>query len=594
MADKTKRTPRATRRPSKRVTRKAVKLQAPSQQAVMRAAFELSRQLSLEVRENELVGVFAQTLTALLPGRHLCIRVVDPKSLELTSLHAEGPLEVAARSAPLALKRSALKRTRLPESLARSPRLRVVDRYERLFATSNGGFSVPLVASQELFGLCNVEYPPPHDLSAVDEPIVIPLANQLSVALRNLNLIGEARYYRDYMRKMLDIAKSLIIVVDRDQHVAVANRAMLEYVGEGAELIGQTLAEVRARSTAPEPRLATLLADGLHGVAYSDCEVQLWRRGMDEMGRVIFSTSVLRAPDGRIDGVIAIGQDVGHLRSLERQVIQAEKLATLGQLAAGVVHELNNPLTSISVYGDYLVKLLERSGDRTEVDKAIKVVEGAARIQKLTRDLMSYARPSGEYEWVAVNEVVRQALVFQKLTRDLMSYARPSGEYEWVAVNEVVRQALVFCEHVVKRAEADVELQLREGLPRVFAIRAQLHQVLINLITNACHSLTTGPQSVRLMTALEEDGSAICVEVADTGVGIGQLDRGRVFDPFFTTKKDGRGTGLGLSIVKNIIEGHGGSITFESRVGIGTTFHVRLPIKGAPGKESGAIKEQRG
>src|SRR5207237_3755929 len=112
-------------------------------------------------------------------------------------------------------------------------------------------------------------------------------------------------------------------------------------------------------------------------------------------------------------------------RSLERQVIQAEKLATLGQLAAGVVHELNNPLTSISIYGDYLVRLLERVGEKPDVDKANKIVEATLRIQKLTRDLMSYARPS--------------------------------GAPEWVDLNDVVRQALVFCEHVIKRAEAQVE-----------------------------------------------------------------------------------------------------------------------------------------
>jgi signal transduction histidine kinase len=229
-------------------------------------------------------------------------------------------------------------------------------------------------------------------------------------------------------------------------------------------------------------------------------------------------------------------------------VIQAEKLATLGQLAAGVVHELNNPLTSISVYGDYLVRRLDRVGDKADVEKATKVVEGAARIQKLTRDLMSYARPS--------------------------------GEPEWVNVNEVVRQALTFCEHVVKRAEANVELKLADELPKVHAIRAQLHQVLINLITNACHAQTAPGGHVALTTTLVEGGRAVRVSVADDGVGITALDRDRVFEPFFTTKKDGKGTGLGLSIVKNIVEGHGGTVTFEGGLnGAATTFVITLPLQ---------------
>jgi two-component system, NtrC family, sensor kinase len=526
------------------------KLTRATQPAVMQAALELSRQLSLEVREEELVGTFAATLGQLLPGRYLCLRVIDPRTLELTSLIADGPLAARdeMRTAPLMLKRSALKRTRLPEAILSTGRIRIVDAYQPVFAGTTSGFSVPLVASGELFGLCNVEYAPPNDLTGDDEPVLIPLANQLSVALRNSNLLGEARYYRDYLRKVIDVAPALIVVIDRDGRLAVMNRAMQRYLGVGQEAIGQTLEQFRGRSTAPEPRLSSLIAEGLEGEEYTDREVVLWRQHKQAFGRGLFNTSVLRAPDGSIDGVIAIGQEIERVRSLERQVIQAEKLATLGQLAAGVVHELNNPLTSISVYGDYLVRLIERVGDKSDVDKANKVVEGALRIQKLTRDLMSYARPS--------------------------------GDVESVALNDVVKQALVFCEHVIRRAEARVELHLAEGLPRVRAIRTQLHQVLINLITNACHALPDEGQTLTLTTAREN--GHVRVVVADTGIGIDGSDREHVFEPFFTTKKDGKGTGLGLSIVKNIVEGHGGTVTFESQVGAGTTFVITLPV----GKES--------
>lgn len=540
---------RAAKRAQKPKTKKP-KLTPPSHEAVMQAAFELSRHLSLEVREEELIGTFAATLGSLLPGRYLCLRVVDPKTLALTSMISDGPLTagvLAMQALPLAVKRSALRRTRLSDRVTRSQRIRIVDGYERVFSDSAGGFSVPLVASGEMFGLLNVEYPPPRDLSEADEPVTIPLANQLSVALRNLTLLGEARYYRDYLRKMIDVANALIIVIDRDANVAVMNTTMQRYLGFGPEVIGMPLEEIRRRSVAPEPRLSTLLLAGLRGIEYSDCEVPLWRRHTDTLGRAMFNTSVLRAPDGSIDGVIGIGNDVERMRSLERQVIQAEKLATLGQLAAGVVHELNNPLTSISVYGDYLVRLFERGSEKGDLDKANKIVEGAARIQKLTRDLMSYARPS--------------------------------GEYEWVLINDVVKQALVFCEHIVRRGEAEVTLALADELPRVHAIRAQLHQVLINLITNAIHALPPTGGHVTIGSELVDGGRAVQVRVADSGVGIGALDRAHVFEPFFTTKKDGKGTGLGLSIVKNIVEGHGGQVRFESEIGMGTTFFITLPIQ---------------
>jgi two-component system, NtrC family, sensor kinase len=137
----------------------------------------------------------------------------------------------------------------------------------------------------------------------------------------------------------------------------------------------------------------------------------------------------------------------------------------------------------------------------------------------------------------------------------------------------------VFCEHIVRRGEAEVTLALADELPRVHAIRAQLHQVLINLITNAIHALPPPGGQVTIGTELVDGGRAVEVRVADTGVGIGALDRAHVFEPFFTTKKDGKGTGLGLSIVKNIVEGHGGQVRFESEVGMGTTFFITLPIE---------------
>ncbi len=538
-------------RAPKTARRRVGLLKPPSLERVMQVAFALAKEVSLEMREEELVGTFAAALRDLLPGRLLCLRIVEPRTLRLTSLVADGPVleALGEESAPLAIKRSALKRTRVPDSMTASHRVRVVDSYEPVFKGSQKGFSVPLVASGEIFGMLNVEYPAGQDLAADDEPLVIPLANQLSVALRNQNLLGETRYYRDYLRQVIDVANALIVVIDRKQKITVMNAAMQRYLGWGPEVIGMDLHAAKRRGIeAPEPRLSTLLLEGLSGREFADVELSITRKD-GSLGRALFNISVVRAADGSVDGVLGIGQGLERIRSLERQVIQAEKLATLGQLAAGVVHELNNPLTSISVYADYLVKLLDKEGLAQDLDKAKKIVDGAARIQKLTRDLMSYARPS--------------------------------GEMEPVQINEVVRQSLVFCEHLLHRAEAVVELRLADHLPRVRAIRTQLHQVFINLITNACHALPAPGQTIGVSTVLSADGRELTIEVADSGVGVDEPDRARIFEPFFTTKKEGKGTGLGLSIVKNIVEGHGGRVTFQSRDGEGTTFKISLPVEPA-------------
>ena len=186
--------------------------------------------------------------------------------------------------------------------------MEVRDSYQPLFTVSSGGFSVPLVASGELFGLLNVEYPPDANAANADEPLVIPLANQLSVALRNLHLLGETRYYRDYLRQTIDVANALILVVDRDRRIAVMNAAMQRYAGFGSEVIGSDIDDVRAKSIAPEPRLGTLLMEGLRGREYADTEVLVMNYSTRELKRAVFNTSVIRAPDGSIDGVIAVGR----------------------------------------------------------------------------------------------------------------------------------------------------------------------------------------------------------------------------------------------------------------------------------------------
>ncbi len=531
----------ARRRKSTPTPKVKHRLRPLSQTAVMQATFDLAKELSLEMREEELVTAFAKKLSTLLPERLLCLRVVDPRTLQVRAMVTHGRCDEKVRSQSLYLKASAVKRTHLPDEILTSGRVKIVDENKLVMRGSNAGFAVPLVASRQLFGLLNVEYSDGQDLSEMDEPVIIMLANQLSVALHNLSLLGEARYLRDYLRQVIDVANALIIVIDRNGRVVVMNRAMQKFLDLDARVIGTSVETLDTSDL--EHRLAPLLLAGLSGREHIDGEVTLARDGAAVA--TLFNTSILRSADGAIEGVIGVGQDLQRVRQLERQIIQTEKLATLGQLAAGVVHELNNPLTSITVYGSYLEKLLSKGGQAEDREKAQRIVDGAARIQKLTRDLTSYSRPA--------------------------------GEFERVSLNDVVRQALSFCEHVVKSSEAVLEVAFSEGLPSVMAIPAQLHQVLINLITNACHALPVPGLIIEVRTGLSPTGDSICVEVCDHGVGIDKLDSDHIFEPFFTTKKDGKGTGLGLSIVKNIVEAHGGRITFDSRPGEGTTFLIMLP-----------------
>ena len=237
------------------------------------------------------------------------------------------------------------------------------------------------------------------------------------------------------------------------------------------------------------------------------------------------------------------------LQDLRAQVIQSEKLASLGQIAAGIVHELNNPLTTIVAYSDFLRKKLDRTGgERSDVERLSRINEAAERILRFSRDLTAYSRPSSEV---------------------------PAP----VAIHDVIDRALVFCAHELDTTGVMVERQFGE-VRAVRGVAGQLTQVFVNLFTNAAHAMRGGGGMLTITTAMH--GDEVEITVSDDGHGIDAEHRDRVFEPFFTTKADQSGTGLGLSIVRGIVQSHGGRIRVDENEPRGTVFCVGLPTAAAP------------
>ncbi len=245
-------------------------------------------------------------------------------------------------------------------------------------------------------------------------------------------------------------------------------------------------------------------------------------------------------------------KDATELRRLQAQVIQAEKLASLGQIAAGIVHELNNPLTSIIAYSEFLRRNAATREDADALERLGRIQEGAERILKFSRDLVSYARPATDV---------------------------PGP----VHLGEVLDKALVFCEHEFAERQVVAKLNCARPTLLVRGVAGQLTQVFVNLLTNAAHAMRNSGGSLELSWSLAPDSSQVIVEVVDVGEGIPPQDLERIFDPFFTTKAPGEGTGLGLSIVRSILEAHGGSMSAHAnRQSPGTTFRVVLPVVERP------------
>lgn len=246
-----------------------------------------------------------------------------------------------------------------------------------------------------------------------------------------------------------------------------------------------------------------------------------------------------------VTGMAIILRDVTETRRRAESTIESEKLSAITLLAAGVAHEIGNPLNSLNIQ----LQLMERELKNLPTIQA----------DRLREDL----RVARE-EIARLDQIINQ---FLHAIRPTQPDLRPT------AVNEVVMDALVLMEHEITDRDILVERELAEGLPRILLDRAQLKQAFYNVIKNALQAMRSGG-ILRIRT--EADEAYVTVSFIDSGVGIAPEEIGQLFEPYFTTKKDG--TGLGLMIVQRIVREHGGTIEIESDKGRGTTFRIKLPI----------------
>jgi signal transduction histidine kinase len=248
------------------------------------------------------------------------------------------------------------------------------------------------------------------------------------------------------------------------------------------------------------------------------------------------------------------------LDDAQAQLIQSEKMGAIGQLAAGVAHELNNPLGGILGYAQFTLEKLNKNTPEKTTPK----------------EIASYLRYVGDIE--------AQARRCKTIVQNLLRFSRSSRtvDFDTIDINQAMEETLTFVEHQLRINNIELEVQLGTDLPTLQGNAGQLQQVFTNLIINAMHASepnsTLGITS-RYHPALGEFGGTVEFKVADSGHGIAQEDLKKIFEPFFTTKEVGKGTGLGLSVSYGIVKEHGGEITVESEVGKGTTFAVILPVQ---------------
>ena len=245
------------------------------------------------------------------------------------------------------------------------------------------------------------------------------------------------------------------------------------------------------------------------------------------------------------------------LKEAQAQLIQVEKMAAVGQLAAGVAHELNNPLGGILGYSQFALEKINQK-------------QASQFTQEDTATFLRYLK-----------DIEQQAKRCRFIIKSLLKFSRTSRkeEFEPTDVNSLMRETLAFTRHQVEKNRVSLVERLADSLPLINGHSSQLQQVFTNLILNAVHAMPEGG-TLTLTSRMREDLKAVQITFTDTGEGISEENLDKIFEPFFTTKKVGEGTGLGLSVSYGLIKNHGGEIKVKSKKDQGTTFTVILPIPG--------------
>ncbi|HYT04104.1 MAG TPA: ATP-binding protein [Gemmatimonadales bacterium] len=417
---------------------------------------------------------------------------------------------------------------------------------------------LPLVHEEQPLGALEVIIPTgryegiAHDVVVVVARILAPLiaATELSqdlaseVALRT----HEMEAHRSFAAQIIDSLPVGLYVIDRAYRIRGWNRKR-EAGTQGVsreDAMGREIFDVLDR----QPR--ELLKREFDRVFESGeiQQVEMESGASGEVRHYRITKIPMRQDGGQISHVITIGEDITEWHEAQHRLAETEKLAAVGQLAAGVMHEINNPLATILACCEALALRSEALGpaDRHAYDEYLKIIDTEVqRCRRIVDSLLAFSRPK-------------------------------SGEKKRVDVNEVVEHTLFLLKHHARFKRLNVVRELTPGLPVVLADQERLIQSFMALMLNAMDAMDSRGTLTVKSCKNPARADEVLLEFIDTGTGIKGEDLAKIFEPFFTTKQQGRGTGLGLSICYGIVAEHRGRIEVESQVGVGSNFKVYLPV----------------
>jgi len=300
----------------------------------------------------------------------------------------------------------------------------------------------------------------------------------------------------------------------------------------------------------------SFLVEGMKRLSKGDMDYRIKIRSRDEIGLLAdsfnsMSEELKQYKEKMENWTKTLEEEVqrktAEIVKAQEQLINAEKLASLGRMAAGVAHELNSPLTGIVTFGHLMLKRLPPENTQ-DIEDVMIIIEQAERCSKIVRGLLGFSR-------------------------------RTVAEKTKVDINKLVENTLLMVKNQAKFHNIVFELTLDNSLPQIMSDSNQLQQVFLNLLINAADAMEERGKIYISSRSVERDGKKfIEIEFTDTGPGIPEEIQGKIFEPFFTTKPVGTGTGLGLSVSYGIIKKHGGYVFVKSDLGRGASFFIQLPI----------------
>ncbi len=366
-------------------------------------------------------------------------------------------------------------------------------------------------------------------------------------------MVASLKKSEEHLRKVFLAAEDAIMTTDTDGKITLWSESSAKMFGYPREdIVGKPVETLFASGM--DPTLLTYARQKSPSQGRWEGEVPYRRKDGSSFDGWCVTTGLLDE-DASVLGHLSIVRDVTERKQMQMQLIQADKMASLGELAAGVAHEINNPLSGILSNAEFLQEEIPAE-DHERQEEVREIVRNSERIKTIVRDLLNFSRQKG------------------------------SQEVSVFSIDDAIESSLNLTGHQIELDHIKIVKELDGTSPPIRASYNQIEQVLINLLTNARHALNEKYPDrnenktiiLRSERALIEGKGFIRLELTDRGVGIPKADLDKLCMPFFTTKPPGKGTGLGLSISYNIIQQHGGQLQFESEEGEYTKAIVELPI----------------